>query len=100
MAIKALTITLAAAVTTLLTAAASAAPLTAGLSGVPDNSVQQVRMVCTENGRCWREDRGHRTIVREDRGAYGYGRRERRDDDDRGGIGIRAPGVSVGIGRY
>jgi hypothetical protein len=101
MAIKALTITFAAAVTTLLATAASAAPLTAGLSVIPDSNIQQVRMVCTENGRCWREGRGHRTVIREGRGAYGYGygRRDRRDDDRRGGIGIRAPGVSVGIGR-
>ena len=97
---KALTFTLAAAAGTLMVAAASAAPLTAGVSVVPESSIQQVRMVCNENGRCWRESRERRVIIREDRGAYGYGPRERRDYDDRGGVGIHAPGVSVGIGRY
>ncbi|MCC8940284.1 MULTISPECIES: hypothetical protein [Bradyrhizobium] len=67
--------------------------------------VQQVRMICDEDGRCYRS-RGGRTIVRE---SYGYQPRERyierrvyrdRDWDDgpRGGVGIRAPGVSVGVG--
>ncbi|WP_315721443.1 MULTISPECIES: hypothetical protein [unclassified Bradyrhizobium] len=99
---KALTFTLAAAAGTLMAAAASAAPMTAGVSVVPESNIQQVRMVCNENGRCWRERRERRVIIREDRGAYGYGRGERRgyEDRDRGGVGIRAPGVSVGIGRY
>ncbi|MCA6124131.1 hypothetical protein J6500_19860 [Bradyrhizobium sp. WSM 1704] len=67
--------------------------------------VQQVRTVCDEDGRCYRS-RGSRTIVRE---SYGYQPRERyierrvyrdRDWDDgpRAGVGIRAPGVSVGVG--
>ncbi|UFZ08342.1 hypothetical protein LQG66_14810 [Bradyrhizobium ontarionense] len=96
---KALTITLAAAASTLMAAAASAAPLSAGASIVPESHIQQVRMVCNENGRCWREDRGRHVVIREE---HRYGPRERhmerRDRDDRGGVGIRAPGVSVGIG--
>lgn len=99
MAMKALTLTLAAAASTLMAAAASAAPLTAGASIVPESSIQQVRMVCNEDGRCWRENRGRRVVISEE---HRYGPRERyierRDRDDRGGIGIRAPGVSVGIG--
>jgi hypothetical protein len=86
--------------TVLFATAATAAPLIANESVTPDSSIQNVRMVCSENGRCWRE-RGHRrVIVRE---SYGYDRPraryvERRRYEERGGIGFRAPGVSVGIG--
>jgi hypothetical protein len=106
---KALTITLAAAASALLMTAASAAPISVGTSGAAasgarDGNIQNVRMVCNEEGRCWREHSERRVIIR-DRDAYGYAPRERyierRDrayDEDRGGIGFRAPGVSVGIG--
>jgi hypothetical protein len=99
MAMKALTLTLAAAASTLIAAAASAAPLSAAVSVVPESHIQQVRMVCNEDGRCWRENHDRHVVVREE---HRYGPRERhierRDRDDRGEIGIRAPGVSVGIG--
>ena len=71
--------------------------------GTPD-LVQQVRLVCDEDGRCYRTRGGSRVIIRD---SYGYAPRERyierrtyRDWDDgpRAGVGIRAPGVSVGIG--
>jgi hypothetical protein len=59
-------------------------------------------MVCNENGRCWRERGERRVIIREPRDSYGYASRERYIDrrgyDEGGGIGFRAPGVSVGIG--
>ena len=38
----------------LLMTAASAAPLSAEISVAPSN-IQNVRMVCDEAGRCWRE---------------------------------------------
>jgi len=66
--------------------------------------LQQVRMVCDEDGRCYRTRGGSRVIVRD---SYGYAPRERyierrgyRDWDDgpRVGVGFRAPGVSVGVG--
>lgn len=65
--------------------------------------VQQVRLVCDDAGRCWRSHRGERVIIRD---SYDYAPRERyyghryyNDyDRPRAGIGIRAPGVSVGIG--
>ena len=65
--------------------------------------VQQVRTVCDEDGRCYRSRGGSRVIVRD---SYNYAPRERyierrhRDWDDgpRAGVGIRAPGVSVGVG--
>jgi hypothetical protein len=71
--------------------------------GGPD-PVQQVRMVCDEDGRCYRTSRGSRVIIRD---SYGYMPRERyierrtyRDwnDEPRAGVGIRTPGVSVGVG--
>ena len=66
--------------------------------------VQQVRMVCDDSGRCYRTRGGSRVIVQD---SYAYAPRERyiehrryRDWDDgpRSGVGIRAPGVSVGVG--
>jgi hypothetical protein len=84
----------------LFATAATAAPLTANQSVAPDGNIQNVRMVCNENGRCWRERRDQRVIIRD---SYGYDAPreryiERRGYEDRGGIGFRAPGVSVGIG--
>ena len=66
--------------------------------------VQQVRLVCDEDGRCYRTRGGSRVIVRD---SYNYAPRERYierrtyrgwDDGPRAGVGIRAPGVSVGVG--
>jgi hypothetical protein len=99
-------ISLAVGATALFTPVASAAPLSADVSVVPSSNVQNVRMVCNENGRCWRERGEGRVIIGEPRDSYGYAPRERyierREyrgyDEDRGGIGFRAPGVSVGIG--
>ena len=99
---KALAITLAAAASTLLMTAASAAPLSANVSVGPESNIQNVRRVCNEDGRCWRERGERRVIIRDGRDAYGYAPRERyierRGYEDRGGIGFSAPGVSVGIG--
>jgi len=99
---KALSIALAAAASTLVMSAASAAPLAPDVSVVPQRDIEQVRMVCNENGRCWREHRD-RVIIHEDRDSYAYAPRERYIErrgyyEDRPGIGIHAPGVSVGIG--
>ena len=64
--------------------------------------MQQVRMVCDEDGRCYRTRGESRVIVRD---SYAYAPRERyierrhyHDWDDGPRVGIRAPGVSVGIG--
>jgi hypothetical protein len=66
--------------------------------------VQQVRLVCDDAGNCYRTHRGTRVIVRD---SYNYAPRERYyerrhyhdwDDSPRAGVGIRAPGVSVGVG--
>jgi hypothetical protein len=100
---KALSVALAAAAGTLVMTAASAAPVSPDVSMIPQRDIQNVRMVCNEDGRCWREHRERRVIIQdEDRGSYAYAPRERyierRSYEDRGGIGIHAPGVSVGIG--
>jgi hypothetical protein len=63
--------------------------------------VENVRMVCDEYGRCLREPR-RKTVIIED--SYNYAPRERyierryRDDRSAPGVGIRAPGVSIGVG--
>jgi hypothetical protein len=86
---------------------ASAAPLSSGLAVIPDNGFENVRMVCNEDGRCWRE-RGARRVIVED--SYGYAPRERyierRGYYDGGyynggpsvGIGVGPGGVGVGFG--
>jgi hypothetical protein len=62
--------------------------------------IQPVRMVCNEYGRCY-HSRSSRVIVRD---SYDYSPRERYierrgyHDWDGPGVGIRAPGVSVGVG--
>ncbi|MGJ5048458.1 hypothetical protein ACQR09_15440 [Bradyrhizobium oligotrophicum] len=93
---------LAAAAGTLVMTAAQAAPLSVDVSAVPQRDIQTVRMVCNEDGHCWRERHERRVIIHEDRDSYAYAPRERyierRTYEHRDGIGIRAPGVSVGIG--
>jgi hypothetical protein len=94
-----LVITLAVGASALFATAATAAPLANGVTALPSDIVN-VRMVCNENGRCWRERGEREVIVRE---SYGSAPRERyierrSYDEDRGGVRFRAPGVSVGIG--
>ena len=66
--------------------------------------IQQVRLVCDDAGNCYRTRGGARVIVRDSYNAVPreryYERRSHRDWDDgpRGGVGIRAPGVSIGVG--
>lgn len=88
----------------LLAGSASASDLYFGSEYTSPDLVQQVRLVCDEDGRCYRSRGGSRVIVRD---SYAYAPRERyiehrryRDWDDgpRAGVGFRAPGVSVGIG--
>ena len=100
---KNLAICLAAGASALLVTAASAAPLSPNVAVAPESNVQNVRMVCNEAGQCWRERGERRVIIREHSDSYGYAPRreryiERRGYGDGGAIGIRAPGVSVGIG--
>jgi len=103
---KTLTLALAASAAALLATAASAAPLSLG-QVASESNIQNVRMVCNEDGRCWRERGERRVIIRESRDSYGYAPREgyregyverRRYEAREPGIGIRAPGVSIGVG--
>ena len=50
--------------------AADAAPLTKGLAMLPDNSIENVRLVCDQYGQCYRTRGGRRVIVQ---GGYGGG---------------------------
>jgi hypothetical protein len=97
-----LAISLAVGASALFATVASAAPLSADVSGGPAGDIQNVRLVCNEDGRCWRQREERRVIIRDPGDSYGYAPRERqferRGYDDRGGVGFRAPGVSVGIG--
>jgi hypothetical protein len=99
-----LAISLAVGASALFMTAATAAPLSADVSAAPESNIQKVRMVCNENGRCWRERGERQVIIREPRDSYGYAPRERYierrgyGEERRGGIGFQAPGVSVGIG--
>ncbi|MDP1866083.1 hypothetical protein [Bradyrhizobium sp.] len=99
---KKLAISLMAGAGALLATSAFAAPLSNGIAVLPESNIEQVRLVCNENGRCWRERSQRRVVVREsygyDRGHH-YGHRNRGyDRGHRDGVGIRAPGVSIGIG--
>src|SRR6267143_6047517 len=84
-------ISLAAGASALFATAAFAAPLSNGMTSLPDGNIEQVRMVCNENGRCWRERGQRRVIIRD---SYNYAPRERYygrrdyDYDDRGSVGI------------
>ena len=88
----------------LLGGSAYASDVTISSEYTNSDLIQQVRMVCDEDGRCYRTRGGSRVIVRD---SYAYAPRERyiehrryRDWDDgpRAGVGFRAPGVSVGVG--
>ena len=82
----------------LFATAASAAPLAHGLAVIPDNSIENVRMVCNEYGRCWRE-RGQRRVIVED--SYNYAPRERyieRRGYYDGGYYNNGPSVGIGVG--
>jgi hypothetical protein len=68
--------------------------------------VENVRMVCNEFGRCWREPRRRAVIIDDSYNSYNsynaprerYIERRYHDDRPRGGVGIHAPGVSIGVG--
>jgi hypothetical protein len=71
-----LAISLAVGASALFVTAASAAPLSADVSVGPGSNIQHVRMVCDENGRCWRQRDEGRVIIREPGDSYGYAPRE------------------------
>jgi hypothetical protein len=105
---KKLAIALMAGAGALLAGGANASDVYSDGEYANSGAVQQVRLICDEDGRCYRT-RGGRRIVQDPSNydSYNYLPRERyierrgyRDWDDgpRAGVGFRAPGVSVGVG--
>jgi hypothetical protein len=92
-------ISLALGASALFATAASAAPLTNGIVAVPDNGIENVRMVCDQYGRrCW-QDRGPRRVIVQD--SYNYAPRERYIEQRGyydGGYYNNGPSVGVGVG--
>jgi hypothetical protein len=95
---KKVVISLAVGAGALFATAASAAPLTNGFAVMPDKGIENVRMVCSEDGRCWRE-RGTRRVIIDD--SYNYAPRERyieRRGYYDGGYYNNGPSVGFGVG--
>lgn len=95
------TIALLAGAGALLAGAASAAPMTNGISGAKTGSdIEHVRMVCDEYGRCYRTRGARRVVVQDDSYAYAPRRyRERGYYNEGPSVGVYgAPGVGVSIG--
>jgi hypothetical protein len=95
-------ISLALGASALFATAASAAPLANGIAVMPDNGIENVRMVCDQYGRCWR-DRGSRRVIIQD--SYNYAPRERYieqrgyyDGGYDGGYYNNGPSVGIGVG--
>jgi hypothetical protein len=73
---------------------------------MPDNGIENVRLVCDEAGRCYRTRGGRRVVEREYGDSYNYyapreryiERRGYYDDGPRVGIGVGPGGVGVGVG--
>jgi len=102
---KTLAIALLAGVAALSVGSAKASDIYTTSEYANPDLVQQVRLVCDDAGRCYRTRGGSRVIVRDSYNYYVprdryYEHRTYRDWDDgpRAGVGIRAPGVSVGVG--
>lgn len=91
----------------LFASAVSAAPLSNRLAVIPDNGIENVRLVCDEFGRCYRT-RGGSRVYGDSYGYYAPRERyiERRGYYDRGyyddgpsvGIGVGPGGVGFGVG--
>ena len=104
---KKLIVSLAIGAGALLATGAHAAPLSNGIAAMPDNGIENVRMVCDEFGRCYRTRGGRRVVVEREYGdSYNYyapreryiERRGYYDDGPSVGIGVGPGGVGVGVG--
>jgi|SRR5687768_2216982 hypothetical protein len=80
----------------LVATSAQAAPLSP-VAPVLDNGVENVRLVCDQFGRCWRQ-RGPRVVYHDSYNYYGGPRYGYRHYDRGPGVHFNAPGVSIGIG--
>ena len=65
---KKLIVSLAIGAGALLATGANAAPLSNGIAVMPDNGIENVRMVCDEFGQCYRTRGGRRVVVERDSG--------------------------------
>jgi hypothetical protein len=83
---------LAVGVATLFVGSAQAAPLMP-TAPVVDNGIENVRLVCDQWGRCWRE-RGYRRAYGYYAPDYGYRRPYYRQP----GVYFGAPGIGLGFG--
>jgi hypothetical protein len=102
-----LAISLLAGAAALVAGSAQAAPLSPAAPAI-DSGIENVRMVCDEYGRCWRQRGARRVIIERDsynyygggpRYGYGSGHYGHRHHYHSGpGVQFNAPGVSVGIG--
>jgi hypothetical protein len=89
----------------LFASTANAALLSNGFSVMPDNGIENVRMVCDEFGRCYQTRGGRRVVVERDYDSYNYVPRERYierrgyyNDGPSVGIGVGPGGVGFGVG--
>jgi hypothetical protein len=96
---RALAIALLAGAASLSVGSAKATDIYTSSEYASPDLVQQVRLVCDDAGNCYRSG-GSRVIIGDSYNYYGPRRGYYRDWDDgpRAGFGIRAPGVSVGVG--
>jgi hypothetical protein len=104
---KKLIVSLAIGAGALLATSATAAPLSNGIAVMPDNGIENVRMVCDDLGRCYRTRGARRVVVDQDYGdSYNYYAPRERYIERRGyydggpsvGIGVGPGGVGVGVG--
>jgi hypothetical protein len=97
---KKVLISLAIGVGALLSSGANAAPLSIAPSVLPDNGVQNVRLVCDNYGRCYRTGGGRRVVIQREYDD-GYAPRERyieRRGYYDGGYYNNGPSVGIGVG--
>jgi len=104
---KNLIVSLAIGAGALLATSANAAPLANGITVMPDNGIENVRLVCDEAGRCYRTRGGRPVVVEREYGdSYNYYAPRERYIERRGyydsgpsvGIGVGPGGVGVGVG--
>ena len=93
-----LAVSLFAGAAALVAGSAQAAPLSP-VAPTLDNGIENVRLVCDQFGRCWRE-RGPRVVYRDSYNYYepNYGYRRHGYYNHGPGVQFNAPGISFGIG--
>ena len=83
----------------LLSSGANAVPLSISPGMLPDNGVENVRMVCDNYGRCYRTRGGQRVVIQQGyEDSYNYAPRERYIERRGYHDGYYNNGPSVGIG--